>query len=73
MMIVLMVSKQILKKMTQIIMMHAGNKFLMKEGLGVRKQFLTLNGEVILGFVRHGKKFADCDSYTKVITEVGRF
>ena len=71
--IVLMVSKKILMKMKLMIMIISGNKFVIKQVRGVRKQFLILHGEAILGFVRNGKKFADCDSYTKVTTKVGRF
>ena len=68
-----MVSKKILMKMQLIMMIISGNKFVIKQVRGVRKQFLILNGEAILGFVRNGKKFSDCDSYTKVTTKVGRF
>ena len=57
--------------MQLIMVIISGNKFMIKEAQDVRKQFLTLNGHAILGFVRNGKKFADCDSYTKVST--GRF
>ena len=68
-----MVSKKILMKMKLMIMIISGNKFVIKQVRGVRKQFLILHGEAILGFVRNGKKFADCDSYTKVNTKVDRF
>merc|ERR1719320_953078 len=47
-----------------------GNKFVIKQVSGVRKQFLILNGEVVLGFVKKGKKFAACTSYTEVTTSV---
>jgi len=47
-----------------------GNKFVIKQVSGVRKQFLILNGEAVLGFVTKGKKFADCTSYTEVTTKV---
>merc|ERR1712083_47827 len=47
-----------------------GNKFVIKQVSGVRKQFLILNGEVVLGFVTKGKKFAACTSYTEVTTSV---
>ena len=72
-----MVSKKILKKMQLMMMIISGNKFVIKQVWGVRKQLLILNGEAILGFVRNGKKFADCDSYTEITTmvecKVGRF
>merc|ERR1711892_1442032 len=47
-----------------------GNKFVIKQVSGVRKQFLILNGEAILGFVTKGKKFASCTSYTEVKANV---
>ena len=65
-----MVSKKILKKMQLIIMTISGNKFVIKQVRGVRKQFLILNGQAILGFVRKGKKFADCSLYTEVTSNV---
>jgi len=47
-----------------------GNKFVIKQVSGVRKQFLILNGEVVLAFVTKGKKFTACTSYTEVTTSV---
>merc|ERR1712106_509736 len=47
-----------------------GNKFVIKQVKGVRKQFLILNGEAVLGFVTKGDKFADCTSYTEVTANV---
>merc|ERR1719483_1538036 len=47
-----------------------GNKFVIKQVTGVRKQFLILNSEIILAFVTNGKKFADCTSYTEVTASV---
>merc|ERR1711892_189021 len=47
-----------------------GNKFVIKQVTGVRKQFLILNGEAILGFVTNGKKFPNCTSYTDVTASV---
>ena len=44
----------------------SGNKFVIKQVSGVRKQFLILNGQAILGFVTKGKKFTSCTSYTEV-------
>ena len=37
---------------------------------GVRKQFLILNSEPILAFVKRGKKFTACTSYTEVTANV---
>ena len=38
--------------------------------LGVRKQFLILEGEPVLAFINRGKKFTQCSSYTEVTTSV---
>ena len=43
---------------------------MIKQVTGVRKQFLILNGEAILGFVTKGKKFTACSSYTEVTANV---
>ena len=56
--------------MKLIMIMIIGNKFVIKQVSGVRKQFLILNGEVILGFVTNGEKFANCASYTGVTAQV---
>ena len=50
--------------------MISGNKFVIKRVDGVRKQFLILNGEAILGFVNRGKKFTNCSSYTEITGRV---
>ena len=47
-----------------------GDKFVIKQVKGVRKQFLILNGQAILGFVKKGKKFTECSSYTEVTPNV---
>ena len=51
-------------------MILSGNKFVIKRVDGVRKQFLILNGETVLGFVTNGEKFANCASYTAVTANV---
>ena len=48
----------------------SGNKFVIKQKTGVRKQFLILDGEPILAFINRGKKFTQCTSYTEVTTSV---
>ena len=48
----------------------SGNKFVIKQQTGVRKQFLILDGEPILAFINRGKKFTQCTSYTEVTTSV---
>ena len=47
-----------------------GNKFVIKQKTGVRKQFLILNGSPVLGFVTKKKKFTSCSSYTEVTANV---
>ena len=47
-----------------------GTKFVIKQSNGVRKQFLILNGEIVLAFVADGQKFVNCPSYTEVTTSV---
>ena len=69
MMVVQMVSKKILLRMI-LIMMVSGNKFVIKQETGVRKQFLILNSEIILVFVTNGEKFVNCTSYTEVTESV---
>ena len=49
---------------------ESGNKFVIKQKTGVRKQFLILDGEPILAFINRGKKFTQCSSYTEVTTSV---
>ena len=48
----------------------SGNKFVIKQQSGVRKQFLILDGEPILAFINRGKKFTQCTSYTEVTSSV---
>ena len=55
---------------TITIQIISGNKFVIKQVSGVRKQFLILNGAAILGFVTKGKKFASCSSYTEITANV---
>ena len=62
--------KPTLASNTSINLMILGNKFVIKQVKGVRKQFLILNGEPILAFVTKGKKFTECTSYTEVTAQV---
>ena len=62
--------KPTLPARTSINLMILGNKFVIKQVKGVRKQFLILNGEPILAFVTKGKKFTECTSYTEVTAQV---
>ena len=65
-----MVRRRMIFLMIIIIKIIIGNKFVIKQVTGVRKQFLILNGEAILGFVTKGEKFANCASYTEVTAQV---
>ena len=47
-----------------------GTKFVIKQVTGVRKQFLILNGEIILAFATFGKKFGNCSTFTEVTSIV---
>ena len=38
--------------------------------MNTRKQFIILDGEVMLVFVRRGEKFSQCSSYQDVTAEV---
>ena len=48
----------------------SGDKFVIKQVTGVRKQLLIMNNEPILAFVNKGKKFTACDSYTEITSSV---
>ena len=45
-----------------------GTKFVIKQPKGTRKQFLSIEGKVVIAFVKNGHKFADCEAF-KDITE----
>ena len=45
-----------------------GTKFVIKQPKGTRKQFLSIEGKVVIAFVKNGNKFADCEAF-KDITE----
>ena len=62
--------KPTLSTKTSTNLMILGNKFVIKQVKGVRKQFLIINGEPILAFVTKGKKFTECTSYTEVTAQV---
>jgi len=47
-----------------------GDKFVIKQVDGVRKQFLILNGQVILAFATRGIKFGNCSTFTEVTMDV---
>jgi len=48
----------------------SGFKFVVKPQRGIRRQFLFVEGKTILAFVRRGNKFAGCDRYTEVTSQV---
>ena len=48
-----------------------GSKFVVKQQRGVRKQFLILNGIVVLAFVKKkGGKFANCRAFEDITSNV---
>ena len=53
-----------------IILMYPGSKFVIQQEQGVRKQFLILDGEAILGFVKKGTKFPACAAYTEISASI---
>ena len=62
-----------LKNVVQNSGCSSGHKFVIGKDRNsdVRKQFLIMNDEPILGFVKRGKKFSACASYTDVTSNVG--
>ena len=49
----------------------AGSKFVVKQKKGVRKQFLILNGKVVLAFIKKkGGKFANCNAFRDITSDV---
>lgn len=48
-----------------------GSKFVVKQKKGVRKQFLILNGKVVLAFIKKkGGKFANCRAFEDITSNV---
>ena len=47
-----------------------GTKFVIGQEKGVRKQFLNLNGQTVLSFIKSKQKFAECPSFTEVTKDV---
>lgn len=43
---------------------------MLKQETGVRKQFLIVDDEVLLAFVKKGQKFAECKQFTEVSADV---
>ena len=48
----------------------SGDKFVLKRRPLVRKQFMILNNEPVLVFVKNKKKFPQCTKYTDVTSKV---
>ena len=47
-----------------------GDEFILKRRPPIRKQFMILNNETVLVFVKNGKKFPQCTEYTDVTSKV---
>ena len=50
-----------------------GAKFVLRRNLFVRKQFLILDNEAVLVFVKIRKKFPQCTKYIDVTSKVRRY
>ena len=49
----------------------SGSKFVVKQKKGIRKQFLILDGQVVLAFVqKKGGKFANCRVFEDITSNV---
>ena len=49
----------------------SGSKFVVKQKKGIRKQFLILDGQVVLAFVqKKGGKFANCRLFEDITSNV---
>ena len=55
---------------SQHLIYFVGNKLVLKKKTGLRRQFLLLNGNPVLGFVERKKKFTSCSSYTDITAQV---
>ena len=47
-----------------------GTKFVIQQPKGTRKQFLSIEGKVILAFVKIGNKVADCETITEITENI---
>jgi len=47
-----------------------GQKFVIRKANGTRKQFLIIQDQLVLGFIRKGKKFSSCVGYTDITEDV---
>ena len=52
------------------VMFSSGVKFVIKQESGVRKQFLIVNNEALMAFVKKKKKFTKCESFTDISSTV---
>ena len=49
---------------------HSGVKFVIKQQPGVRKQFLIVDNEVLMVFVKKKKKFTQCEAFSDISSSV---
>ena len=47
-----------------------GTKFVIQQPKGARKQLLSIEGKVVLAFVKIGNKFADCETFTEITENI---
>jgi hypothetical protein len=47
-----------------------GTKFVIQQPRGTRKQFLSIEGKVVLAFVKIGNKFADCETLNEITENI---
>ena len=47
-----------------------GTKFTFSWGKRNRKQFLLIDGKIIIAFAKKGEKFSACESFTEVTSKV---
>ena len=47
-----------------------GTKFVIQQPKGTRKQFLSIEGKVLLAFLKIGTKFADCETLNEITENI---
>ena len=47
-----------------------GTKFVIQQPKGTRKQFISIEGKVVLAFLKIGNRFADCETFTEITENI---
>ena len=47
-----------------------GTKFVIKQPRGTRRQFLSIEGKVLLAFSTFGNKFWNCETFTEITENI---